>query len=384
VSLSQSSQQLSLTWPDRILPERGLLPALGRFLAMLVLLSWPVIAAVQTSTIKDDYEVVFFPSVAHLIQGGKKWEFEVHGCVYENNKHRFALAILREALELDRIRLNPAEIKTFNERARLFMVEDKGGKQIVVKIAGRNFVSTKTKPDGHFSMPVKLSEEEAKQVKDGQMEFQAVLSPKDKRVLKGSVRFAPDSGITVISDIDDTVKITRVHDYKATLRSTFLEPFKPVPGMAALYRSWATNEGARFFYVSASPWQLFLPLSDFVHANGFPEGAFYLKDFRLKDRSLFTLFESPEKYKPVIIQPLLKLFTERQFVLVGDSGERDPEIYGELARHFRGQVRRILIRDVTGESTRAARYQQAFRDLPAEIWTIFHEPSEIGTLKLTP
>ncbi|HKS36694.1 MAG TPA: App1 family protein, partial [Verrucomicrobiae bacterium] len=144
-----------------------------------------------------------------------------------------------------------------------------------------------------------------------------------------------------------------------------------------VYRDWSLRLNARFHYVSASPWQLYLPLAEFVRTNGFPEGTFHLKPFRVKDESFFDLFKSPEHYKPGVIEPLLKRFPGRRFVLVGDSGERDPEIYGALARRFPDQVKRVLIRDVTGEGPDAARYQKAFRDVPRERWVIFEKPDKV-------
>jgi phosphatidate phosphatase APP1 len=104
--------------------------------------------------------------------------------------------------------------------------------------------------------------------------LRAVLPVKDNRIFTGNLSFFDDAGIIVISDIDDTIKITQVHDRKATLRNTFLEPFRPVPGMADLYNSWAQKTGAQFCYVSASPWQLYSPLADFIRSNGFPAGVF--------------------------------------------------------------------------------------------------------------
>src|SRR5258706_32177 len=109
----------------------------------------------------------------------------------------------------------------------------------------------------------------------------------------------------------DCIKITEVRDRNDMLRNTFLEPFKPVPGMSQVYRAWAERTQAQFDYVSASPWQLFLPLSEFVRSNGFPAGTFYLKNFRLKDKSFRSLFQDPEKYKPAVIEPLLKQFPNR-------------------------------------------------------------------------
>jgi len=147
--------------------------------------------------------------------------------------------------------------------------------------------------------------------------------------------------------------------------------------MANLYQEWAQKSRAQFCYVSASPWQLYSPLADFINSNGFPAGVFYLKSFRWKDESFFNLFESPEKYKPGVIEPLMKRFPNRQFILVGDSGERDPEIYGALARNHPEQVAKILIRDVTEEGAGAKRFQEAFHHLQPTLWAIFREPAEI-------
>ncbi|MFM8471099.1 MAG: phosphatidate phosphatase App1 family protein, partial [Limisphaerales bacterium] len=185
-----------------------------------------------------------------------------------------------------------------------------------------------------------------------------------------------DTGLSVISDVDDTIKVSHVRDRRALLRKTFYEPFQAVDGMAAVYRAWATN-GANFHYVSASPWQLYEPLAEFTATNGFPAGSWHLKQFRVKDGSFLALFDSPEHYKPAVIEPMLRQFPNRRFILVGDSGERDPEIYGALARKFPQQVHRIYIRDVTDEDAEAARYQTAFKDVPRERWSVFRQPSEI-------
>ena len=102
-----------------------------------------------------------------------------------------------------------------------------------------------------------------------------------------------------------------------------------------------------------------------------------MKQFRVKDGTFTALFDSPEKYKLAVIEPLLRQFPRRKFILVGDSGERDPEAYGTLARSHPAQIEHIFIRDVTGEKADAARYRAAFRDVSAERWKIFLEPKEI-------
>lgn len=62
---------------------------------------------------------------------------------------------------------------------------------------------------------------------------------------------------------------------------------------------------------------------------------------------------------------------------MGDSGEKDPEIYGELARRHPEQIEAIYIRDVTGEGPEAERYGEAFRDVPEGKWRVFKEAGEL-------
>lgn len=64
----------------------------------------------------------------------------------------------------------------------------------------------------------------------------------------------------------------------------------------------------------------------------------------------------------------------RTLILVGDSGERDPEIYGFIARKYPKRIHRIFIRAVKGEKKDDKRFIKAFEDIPREKWSIFTEP----------
>src|SRR5262249_49939210 len=122
---------------------------------VLVLLAHSVFAfASGISDLKRDQEVVFFPSVGRCLDG-TNWELQVHGCVYEPDKRAVALALLREALALDQVHMTKAENQVFTERARLFMVDHKGGKRIVARIGGRDFELGKSRADGHFFATVR-------------------------------------------------------------------------------------------------------------------------------------------------------------------------------------------------------------------------------------
>jgi phosphatidate phosphatase APP1 len=343
-----------------------------------LLLQSTAMAYERTSDLHRDEEIVFFPALAHRVRGGHKWECELRGCVYEPERRRLALGLLREALELSRVELTPAEEAILSERARLFMVDHEGGRSVVARIGEAEYVLGKSRRDGQFAGVVRLTDKGLRAMGGTNVQFQAVLPADDPRRFLGQIHFVEERGITVISDMDDTIKVSQVRDRRALMRRTFLEPFEPVPGMAGIYRGWADKSGAQFCYVSASPWQLLVPLTEFVRSNGFPSAAFSLKKFRWQDESFLKLFEGPERYKPAVIEPLLKHFPRRRFVLVGDSGERDPEIYANLARRYPSQIARILIRDVTDEPAAAERYQTTFRGLPRAIWQVFRAPAEIA------
>jgi hypothetical protein len=333
--------------------------------------------------LSSDEQILFYPALAWPSGDGKWYHAEIRGCVYEPEGRGLALALLRKGLGLGDIEMTPAQRAVFAERARLFMVDNERGKQVVIRLGSQTHVLAKSGANGHFTGTLRLSTGEVNELRaaaGGEVEFAAVLPPGDPRQFKGSLCFYRPEGWFVISDIDDTIKITEVTNLGATVRNTFLEPFRPVPGMADLYKKWE-QANANFFYVSASPWQLYLPLAEFVRSNGFPAGVFGMKLFRLKDSTITSILEDPEKYKPGGIEPILKRFPKRHFVLVGDSGERDPEIYAQLARRYPQQIARILIRNVTREAADAPRYQQTFRNLPPDLWQIFEEPATVVRVK---
>lgn len=348
-----------------------------KLLSLLMLSSLTLPGAEQWTNLKPDEQIVFYPSVAQRVSGKTNlWRAQIRGCVFEVEKRGLLVGAFREALELKTDEMKAEESALFAERARLFLVDHERGKKVFIRCGPNEFFVGKSGGDGRFSTEILLNDADL----EHQTPFVAILRSEDNRIFSSHIFPLETEGLSVISDIDDTIKITEVRDKSATLRNTFWREFQPAPGMAEFYQTLAHSNHAAFHYISASPWQLYEPLAAFIAANGFPAGTFELKEFRWKSRKFFSLFASPEKYKPGVIEPLLKQFPKRQFILIGDSGERDPEIYGALARKFPEQIIRILIRDVTGETANAERYQKAFHGVPAEQWQIFREPNEIKCL----
>jgi hypothetical protein len=329
------------------------------------------------SPIKTDEVVTFFPTAGAIERN--EAVLPIHGWIFEAEAdsilRRQTLELFRKAMELE---ADATETAIFKARAAFFLVDNERGKAVPIRIGDRVFVMPESEADGHFRGTIRLPLDDIKrlQTADGGLPFQVVMRPGDARRFAGRVQVIGETGFSVITDIDDTIKVSEVRSKASLLANTFLREFQPVAGMAEAFQKWQ-GRGAAFHYVSASPWQLFPPLAEFQEKHHFPHGSWHLKDFRWKDSSFWNLFSDPERYKPGVIEPLLKAYPRRKFLCVGDSGEKDPEIYAALVRRHPGRIVRILIRDVTGESADSERYRQAFAGLPAESWQIFKEPKEL-------
>jgi hypothetical protein len=320
------------------------------------------------SPIKSDEEVLFIPTAARLEKS--EWVIPVHGWIYEPERddllRRKALEEMSESLGLKE---GSATSKRFRERAAAFLYDNERGKEISIRIGEKVVQLGESRPNGHFHGEIRLSADEAKQLaRDGWVAFRAVTREGDRRTFEGRARLLEPAGLSVVCDVDDTLKVSNVQDKVELLENTFLEEYQPVPGMAEVLEAWR-KKGAAFHYVSASPWQLYGPLNEFFARQKLPSGTWHMKLFRVKDSSFANLFQSPLEYKLQTIEPFFKTYPKRKFVLIGDSGERDPEAYGELARRYPEQVERIVIREL-GEEIDQARYRKAFAEVPQEKWMI--------------
>lgn len=332
------------------------------------------------STLKSDEQVVFYPTCGSWDKEHDAWRFQIHGKVFEPEynsiKRRLVLAWLRSSLngqlESDQLR---------EDRVRHFLVDNERGKSVTIAVEGENLRVGTSGPNGHFLTEHAIAASKMIGVNSSRAEnviaFQAVLRENDSRSFTGRLHCLAESGVSVISDIDDTIKDSCVTEKSELLRNTFMREFRPVVGMAELYRDLAES-GVAFHYVSGSPWQLYRPLEEFLAQFGYPRGTMHLKHFRLKDSSVIDLLGSQQETKLAAIVPLLEQFPLRRFILIGDSGEQDPEIYGRLARQYPAQVMAVYIRNVTDSAKDDSRFTSAFRFVAGDRWCLFKEVPKIA------
>ena len=151
----------------------------------------------------------------------------------------------------------------------------------------------------------------------------------------------PLTAFGVISDVDDTILETGVQRIAAMVAQTFTGSAltrSPFPGVVELYRDLSRRGANPVFYVSSSPWNLHSFITEFLRYRDFPCGPVLLRDL------LGTAAGREEKYDR--IREVLDLHPDLRFVLIGDSGERDPAIYAEIVRAHPGRVLAVYIREV--------------------------------------
>jgi phosphatidate phosphatase APP1 len=164
------------------------------------------------------------------------------------------------------------------------------------------------------------------------------------------------AAVGVISDVDDTVLHTGLTERAGMLRTTLLYNATtrlPYPGVASFYTALRDGTGgvARpIFYVSGSPWNLYDMIVRFFEIQGIPPGPLFLKDWGIDEHKFFR--EDTRTYKLDRIMTLLDTYPHLDFVLIGDSGQEDPEIYAEVVRRAPGRIRVVYIRDVTSDPAR--------------------------------
>lgn len=153
-------------------------------------------------------------------------------------------------------------------------------------------------------------------------------------------------GVSVISDIDDTIKHSAISSgAREIFRNTFIRELRDlhIEGVQGWYNRMA-DLGAKFHYVSNSPWQLYPVLVNFFAGAGLPNGSFHLKQY---SGMLQGIFEPVAERKKGTLEKIMQDFPERRFILVGDSGEADLELYSELVTANVGRILGVFIRDVT-------------------------------------
>jgi phosphatidate phosphatase APP1 len=258
--------------------------------------------------------------------------------------------------------------------ARRFASDEVAGARVLASF-GELRAETRADEEGFFEVRLRLTEPLDSNLRWHPVELE-LLSPPSPRGgevrSKGHVLVPREAGFGVISDLDDTVvrsSATNLLKMAWIVVRNNAHTRLPFEGVGAFYEALRRGrEGDAFnpiFYVSSSPWNIYDLLEDFLNVHGIPPGPLFLKDWSP------TVLGKHQDYKLGVIRRLLETYEDLPFVLIGDSGEEDPEIYLQTIREYPKRIRTVYIRDVTpGE-----------RD--AEVQAIASEARRLGTEMVT-
>ncbi|MDO1502528.1 DUF2183 domain-containing protein [Winogradskyella maritima] len=229
-----------------------------------------------------------------------------------------------------------------------------------VKLSNGKIFKVMTDDQGYFKVDEPFEDLDKLANSEGWVTFEVSYDDVNiKRTIQNENRFpaellipAPDAEFGVASDIDDTILHTGVVSYlkwRVVVNTVFRHAKNRIPLKGAadfyhrLHRGSTGDKANPIFYVSHSPWNLYRYLELFLKQNDFPKGPILLRSFK-------TMFkkrqegEKPQKQNEII--NLLETYPHLPFILIGDSGEHDPDIYIEIAEAYPGRIKAIYLRSV--------------------------------------
>ena len=257
---------------------------------------------------------------------------------------------------------------------RRFASDEIAGARVLASF-GELRAETTADEEGFFEVHFRLAEplDSSSRWHPVELELLSPPSPGGEEVRsKGHVLVPRGAGFGVISDLDDTVvrsSATNLLKMAWIVVRNNAHTRLPFEGVGAFYEALRRGKEGDLsnpiFYVSSSPWNIYDLLEDFLNVHGIPPGPLFLKDWSP------TVLGKHQDYKLGVIRNLLDTYEDLPFVLIGDSGEEDPEIYLQVIREHPKRIKTVYIRDVTPGK----------RD--AEVQAIASEARRLGTEMVT-
>ena len=235
---------------------------------------------------------------------------------------------------------------------------------LILTLADGRKIDVRTDDQGYFLVNQTVDNLLEMIDEDGFLEYEIAFTERIKnRKIQNENKFKGEIIIPsntakfgVISDVDDTIihtGLTSRLKWKVVKNTIFKRAEKRIPleGAADFYTKLQHgrlgDECNPIFYVSHSPWNLYRYLELFLKTNNFPKGPILLRDFVNPLTKLFKpkqTGEKPEKQKEII--NILRTYPKLPFILIGDSGEHDPDIYIEIAEQHPERILAIYMRSV--------------------------------------
>jgi len=264
---------------------------------------------------------------------------------YGNTHHIIIQGRMEKEKSYKKVNRDDSWFKNLFRRLREIEANEIKGKNIFATINQESF-QTKGDSEGYFEFDIKTK----KAIKSGykSIELQIQNNPDIKRVKATIIGAKPLIGI--ISDFDDTLIISNVtNKIKLGINTMFknYQQRKIVPGMVERFNKILAqnpkNSPNALFVLSGSPQQLFKPINSFLNYYNFPKRVLILKKAHGDNKDPLT---DQFAYKTQKIKRLIKLYPNIKWVMFGDSGEKDLEVYRFIKSKYPNKIKEYYIRNI--------------------------------------
>ncbi|WQF81132.1 Putative phosphatidate phosphatase APP1, catalytic domain-containing protein [Colletotrichum destructivum] len=336
--------------------------------------------------VTDDDIVWLLDNTAYKPSRLGSWQAEFVAAIFEKEPKCAVVDIVQGVAQKLGLADDAEELQTIEERILPFLWDVQPSRLLRVVHQKRELKLGPSATNGISTDTLKVHEQPS-----GTAVTSSAAVPRGATgLLEMQTYFAAPEGWAIISDVDDTIKLTQTSDPIGILRETFVNEPTPIEGMPELYRNIKAllPQEAPWFYLSASPYNLYPFLREF-RDKYYPPGTIILRDSSWKTVAglLSALTMATEEYKVERMRKVHGWLPKRKFILIGDSTQSDPEAYGNIYREFKGWVKLILIRKVTdiaavgiSAKNEPERFEKAFKHIPRDDWFVFENPVDCNKI----
>lgn len=316
------------------------------------------------------------------------WKAEVVAAIFEKHGRQDLgrmIALVVDLIGLDgNVGDDPAVRERIAKRLQPFVNEVAPARLILldVQLSPDNVQKYKLGPsDGHGIISHAIRVEGSEPIQDGTAITPSLRNWPEPVMM--NTKFAAPEGWLVVSDIDDTIKYTMTPDAIGILQTTFAEEPKVIDGMPELYVHIHKRLMPTWFYLSASPYNLYPFLRSFLHEH-YPPGTMILRNNSWQSLAglLKSFTQGTQAYKVDRMLKVQSWFPKRKVLCIGDSTQGDPEAYAEMYAKHGKWIKAIYIRKVNGlpnmeEKNSTERFEETFKNVPRDVWKIFETTEEL-------
>ncbi|GAM85733.1 hypothetical protein ANO11243_037410 [Dothideomycetidae sp. 11243] len=187
----------------------------------------------------------------------------------------------------------------------------------------------------------------------------------------------PPTGLTIVNDIDDILRVTKIYEPAQGILNSFARPFTPWENMPDIYANWsATIPNMHFHYLTTTPEQITRNYMQFIYAT-YPSGSFDTRPLN------FSNIDETLSVRKFLLQKIFETFPQRKFILIADTSNSDVmKDYPQMYFDFPGQVQCIFLRNTTATDPgdRFPYDTSGFKGIPQKNYMFFLNADDLTGL----